>query len=454
MTGALLATADTSFLELLLLSNWNTRVVVLGVTALGIAGGVVGSFMLLRRRALLGDALSHATLPGIVLAFLVASAMGYGVKSYGVLLVGAVCSGVLGILAVHWLTRAGRLSEDSALGVVLSTFFGAGAALLGLAQQETTASAAGLETFIYGKTASMLVRDAVVIGITSLVTITTCIVFFKELRLICFDPEYARGRGMKTGMYDFMLMSMVIAVVVVGLQAVGLVLVIAVLVIPPAAARFWTNRTGHLLCMAGLIGGLGGWGGTLSSALAPDLPAGAMVVLALGGFFLISLVFGRQRGLLRRALRLRRRARSMEREHALRSIWESLEQSATDACSKEEITTRGGWANSSTCERLRRADLITTSGTASETEIRFTSSGERQAIEVVRRHRLWEHYLIRRADFDEDHVDRGADELEHLLPLELLDELEKELNTDRNAILPSPHVITLPPSTKQRGGPA
>ena len=336
----------------------------------------------------------------------------------------------------------------------MSTFFGAGAALLGLAQQETTASAAGLETFIYGKTASMLVRDAVVIGITSLVTITTCIVFFKELRLICFDPEYARGRGMKTGMYDFMLMSMVIAVVVVGLQAVGLVLVIAVLVIPPAAARFWTNRTGHLLSMAGLIGGLGGWAGTLSSALAPDLPAGAMVVLALGGFFLISLVFGRQRGLLRRALRLRRRARSMEREHALRSIWESLEQSATDACSKEEITARGGWANSSTCERLRRADLITTSGTASETEIRFTPSGERQAIEVVRRHRLWEHYLIRRADFDEDHVDRGADELEHLLPLELLDELEKELNTNRNAILPSPHVITLPPSTKQRGGPA
>ena len=94
-----------------------------------------------------------------------------------------MCSGVLGILAVHWLTRAGRLSEDSALGVVLSTFFGAGAALLGLAQQETTASAAGLETFIYGKTASMLVRDAVVIGITSLVTIMTCIVFFKQLRL-------------------------------------------------------------------------------------------------------------------------------------------------------------------------------------------------------------------------------------------------------------------------------
>ena len=439
--SALLSTTETTFLDLLFLSNWNTRVVVLGVTALGMAGGVVGSFMLLRRRALLGDALSHATLPGIVLAFLLASTMGFGAKSYGVLLLGATCSGIFGIIAVHWLTRAGRLSEDSALGVVLSTFFGAGAALLGLAQQETTASAAGLETFIYGKTASMLVLDAMVIGITSLLTITTCIVFFKELRLICFDQNYARGRGMKTGAYDLLLMAMVIAVVVVGLQAVGLVLVIAVLVIPPAAARFWTNRTGRLLLTAGVLGGLGGWTGTLSSALAPDLPAGAMVVLALGAFFLISLVFGRQRGLLRRALRLRRRSRSMEREHALRSIWESLEHSGLDVCKKTEITERGGWANSNSCQRLQRAGLIMTAKTGSDTEIRLSPTGQRSAVAVVRRHRLWEHYLLRRADFDEDHVDRGADDLEHLLPLELLDELEKELNTEPGSIPPSPHPI-------------
>ncbi len=449
MTDALLATSNTSFLDLLMLSNWNTRVVVLGVSALGVAGGVVGSFMLLRRRALLGDALSHATLPGIVLAFLLASALGFGAKSHGLLILGATGSGILGILAVQWLTTAGRLSEDAALGVVLSTFFGAGAAMLGLAQQETSASAAGLETFIYGKTASMLVRDAVVIGITSFITIVTCGIFFKELRLNCFDPEYARGRGMKTLGYDLLLMGMVIAIVVVGLQAVGLVLVIAVLVIPPAAARFWTDRTGSLLCVSGLIGGLGGWTGTLSSALAPDLPAGAMVVLALGALFLISLILGRQRGLLRRALRMNRRARLMEREHALRSIWESIEHANGECCVKEEITLRGGWANARTCDRLRRAGLITTSGTRDGMEIRFTPQGERQAEEVVRRHRLWEHYLIRRADFDEEHVDRGADDLEHLLPLDLLDQLEKELNTVPGAIPPSPHPIPMPASRRK-----
>ena len=378
-----------------------------------------------------------------------ASAMGFGAKSHGLLLVGATCPGLLGIVAVQWLTKVGRLSEDSALGVVLSTFFGAGAALLGLAQQETSASAAGLESFIYGKTASMLVGDAAVIGITSFVTITICAIFFKELRLNCFDPDYARGRGMKTLGYDMLLMGMVTAIVVIGLQAVGAVLVIAVLVIPPAAGRFWTNSTGSLLCISGLIGGLGGWAGTLSSALAPDLPAGAMVVLALGGLFLISLTLGRQRGLLRSALRMSRRARMMEREHALRSIWESIEHSNTERCFKDEITLRGGWANARTCDRLRRGGLITTNGTLHGTEIRFTPLGERRAVEVVRRHRLWEHYLIRRADFDEEHVDRGADDLEHLLPIEFLDELEKELNTLPGEMPPSPHPISVPSSRRE-----
>ena len=431
-----------ALLEVLVLANWNTRVVVLGVTALGIAGGVVGTFMLLRRRALLGDALSHATLPGIVLAFLVASALGLGGKSHGILLLGALFSGTLGILAVHWLTSSGRLSQDSALGVVLSTFFGAGAALLGLAQQESSASAAGLETFIYGKTASMLVRDAILIGATSIATIGCCVVFFKELRLICFDPDFARGRGMRTGGYDFLLMSLVMAVVVVGLQAVGLVLVIAILVIPAASARFWTNMTGRMLLTSGFIGGLGGWLGTMLSALAPGLPAGAMVVLALGGIFLVSLLLGRRRGLLRRIIRLRRRALSMERDHALRAIWECLEQSKGLECLSSQIGFRWGWATFRTAKRLQHAGLLVVEAVEGGDErISFTPSGEREAASVVRRHRLWEHYLMRRADFDEQHVDRGADDLEHLLPIDLLEQLEKELDADTRAMLPSPHAL-------------
>ena len=432
---------DGHLLEVFLLSNWNTRVVVLGVTALGVAGGVVGAFMLLRRRALLGDALSHATLPGIAMAFLLASTLGLSAKSHGVLLLGALVAGLLGVVTVQWLTRSARMSEDAALGIVLSTFFGAGAALLGLAQQETSASAAGLEAFIYGKTASMLMRDAALIGATSVITIGVCIACFKELRLVCFDPDYARGRGLRTTAYDFLLMALVMAIVVVGLQAVGLVLVIAILVIPAAAARFWTHSTGRMLLIAGAIGGAGGWIGTILSAIAPGLPAGAMVVLTLGAFFIVSLLFGRRQGLARRMLRHRRRALLMDRDHALRAIWECLEHTGEPECLAGQIGFRWGWATLKTVDRLQRAGLLVVEPTAGEERIAFTEEGQREAAAVVRRHRLWEHYLMRRADFDEHHVDRGADELEHLLPTGLLEQLEKELDAETLAMLPSPHAL-------------
>ncbi len=444
-------TDESSFIDVLVLANWNTRVVVLGVTSLGISGGVVGTFMLLRRRALLGDALSHATLPGIVLAFLIASALGFEARSHGILMLGALATGALGIGAVHWLTTSGRLSGDAALGIVLSTFFGVGAALLGLAQQETSASAAGLETFIYGKTASMLSRDAIVIGVTSLTTIGCCLLFFKELRLTCFDRSFARVRGFHTLGYDLLLMALVMVVVVVGLQAVGVVLVIAVLIIPAAAARFWTNHTGPMAVISGMIGGLGGWIGTLLSALAPGLPAGAMVVLALAGIFTVSLLFGRRRGIIRRALALRRAQLNMARDHALRAVWEELERTGSDDCLATNLGFQRSWGTLRTVHSLAEEGLLQSTLEDGAARISFTPQGQRLAKDVVRRHRLWEHYLIRRANYDVDHVDRGADELEHLLPEELLLELEADLEASGESLPPSPHALD--PATGKGAGP-
>ena len=432
---------ESAFIDVLSLGNWNTRVVVLGVTALGIAGGVVGTFMLLRRRALLGDALSHATLPGIVLAFLIASALGLEARSHGILMLGALVTGTLGIATVHWLTTSGRLSGDAALGIVLSTFFGVGAALLGLAQQETSASAAGLESFIYGKTASMLSRDAIVIGATSITTIGCCLLFFKELRLTCFDRAFARVRGFHTLAYDLLIMALVMLVVVVGLQAVGVVLVIAVLIIPAAAARFWTNHTGPMAILAGLLGGLGGWIGTLLSALAPGLPAGAMVVLALAGIFTVSLLFGRRRGIIHRTMALRRARLNMARDHALRAVWEELERTGTEECLATNLGFQRSWGTLRSVEPLANEGLLQLRHEAGDVRIGFTPRGRRQAMDVVRRHRLWEHYLIRRANYDVDHVDRGADDLEHLLPEELLNELEADLQASGETLPPSPHAL-------------
>lgn len=439
--------------DVLLLSTWNTRVVILGVAALGTAGGAVGSFMLLRKRVLLGDALSHATLPGLVLAFLLAPMIGLEGKSMGILLVGALLSGVLGILTIQFLARSGRLSEDASLAIVIGTFFGAGVALLGLAQQDTTSSAAGIESFIYGKTASMLARDAILIACIGLGAVFVCVLLFKELRLVCFDQAFARGQGMPTTLLDLTLMILVVAMVIVGLQAVGLILVIAVLVIPPAAARFWTDSTARMLVFAGLIGGVSAWVGAAVSALLPRLPAGATIVLVMAAFFLVSLLAGSQRGLIHRALALKRHRTEIEREHALRAAWECMEQSGQEACTLDAVAARRGWTvrqARTAFQRLVRRDLAQPRTAPEGVMVRLTPSGRTEAADVVRRHRLWEHYLIRRADYDAGHVDRGADELEHLLPREMLAELEAELEATGTPLPGSPHRIGQPPDDGAR----
>ena len=443
-------TADgtaSSLLDILFLVNWNTRIVVLGVTMLGAVGGVVGTFMLLRKRALIGDAVSHATLPGIVIAFFIATALGAEGRTMWILLTGALVAGLLGIFVIQFCSRIAGISHDAALGIVLSCFFGTGVALLGIAQQTTMASVAGLDSFIYGKTASMLAQDALMIAVVAGASALVCLLFFKELRLVCFDADYARGRGIPTVFLDLLLMGLVLAVVIVGLQAVGAVLVIAILVIPAAAARFWTDSTGRMVLIAAGIGALGSWLGTAISATAPRLPSGALVVLALGALFAVSLLLGRRRGLLQQAIMMARRNRRIRREHALRATMECMEMASEDSCSLQAVADRRGWerhqARRAMTSLVREGTVTETRGSG-ESMFRLTPGGTRAAREVVRRHRLWEYYLIKHANFDSGHVDRGADELEHLLPPSILEQLETELSeeTAPTPLPDSPHQIT------------
>ena len=263
----------TDWKRLALLKDYNTRVVVFGTALLGVAAGVIGSFTLLRKRALMGDALSHAMLPGIGIAFMVAVAAGGSGKGLPILLLGATLSGLLGLAVILLIRKYTRLKEDTALGVVLSVFFGGGVAILGIVQRTGQGHAAGLESFIYGKTASMLAQDAVAIGGSAVLVIVVTTLFFKELKLLCFDTEFAASLGWSTTFLDVLMMSMVVIVTVIGLQAVGLILVIAMLIIPAAAARFWTERLTVMVFISAFIGALAGAMGSVASAVAPNLPS-------------------------------------------------------------------------------------------------------------------------------------------------------------------------------------
>lgn len=439
----------SDILEVLLLRNHNTRLVVLGTTLLGIAAGLVGTFLLLRKRSLMADALSHATLPGIAITFAVLVSLGHEGKSLPLLLVGATLSGVAGIAAMLLIRNTTRLRDDVAMGFVLSVFFGIGVAALRMVQDLPGASAAGLESFIYGKTAAMVESDFLLIALVAGAASLFCLLFLKEFLLLCFDDGYAAAQGWPTLFLDVLLLALVTAVTVIGLQAVGLILVIAFLITPPTAARFWTQRLFPMLLISAFIGGVSGWLGASISALTPQLPAGAVIVLVAAALFLVSLLFAPVRGVVPRLLNQAALRRKEDRQHLLRAAYEILEaQAGEEAVANrsfpyEALLEKRSWTPRQLRRILRVARREDHLEPAPAGRLRLSEAGFGEASRVTRNHRLWETYLITHADIAPSHVDRDADLVEHILGAELVRELEAGLSGAARAlpVPPSPHPL-------------
>lgn len=435
-----------TLIDTLLLKTHNTRIVVLGVTFLGAAAGLVGSFLLLRKQSLLGDALSHATLPGIGIAFAIMTSLGMNGRSLPGLLLGATVTGLLGVLLVLAIRRTTKLKDDAAMGIVLSVFFGLGIAILRMVQKIPGQSSAGLESFIYGKTASMVTADFFLIIGTLALTFFVTLFILKELTLLCFDSNFASTQGWPVLSLDILLMALVTAVTVVGLQSVGLILIIAFLITPATAARFWTNNLRHMLWLASLIGAVSGWLGSSLSAIFSDLPAGAIIVISAACIFLLSMIFGTARGVFPRYLRHRQLQRKVGRQHLLRSTYEILENSQQEhplknlPISLDLLRQHRYWSKGELSRLIRQAraeDHIERQPTG---ELRLSESGFGEASRITRNHRLWELYLIKHADIAPSHVDRDADMVEHLLGAEIVHQLEAELELSK-ATIESPHLI-------------
>jgi manganese/zinc/iron transport system permease protein len=336
------------------------------------------------------------------------------------------------------------LKEDTALGVVLSVFFGAGIALLGVIQQMPQGHAAGLESFVFGKTASMGLADAKLITAAAMICLVIIAVLYKEFKLLCFDETFAGAAGFPVVLLDLALMSTVVIVSIVGLQAVGLILMVAMLIIPASAARFWTETLWKMLLIAALLGAISGTLGAAASAVFPNLPSGAMIVLTCSALFLFSLVFGRKRGVLARSLRRHRVHQSISMQHLLRAIYESLESQITPVDSRgvmvAELLPKRSWNQRqlhATIRRGQREELVTRIAD----RVRLTRKGQLEAERLTREHRLWELYLITHADVAPSRVDREADRIEHVLEPEVVAELESMLTGSTRAIPESPHQV-------------
>jgi manganese/zinc/iron transport system permease protein len=276
-----------------LLFDYTLRTVAMGAGALGAVAGALGCFAVLRRQSLLGDAISHAALPGIALAFLLT-----GSRATPVLVLGAALAGWLGTLLVLGIVKHSRIPEDSALGIILSVFFGIGLVVLTFVQRRPTAAQAGLETFLFGQAAMLLVRDVLLIAGVGSVALLALALFWKEFKLLSFDPDFGQALGFPMTRIDIALTSLLVVGIVLGLQTVGVVLMSAMVVAPAAAARQWTDSLGVMVVLAGLLGGLAGVTGAVASATGGGIPTGPVIVLVASAVVLLSLLVAPGRGLV------------------------------------------------------------------------------------------------------------------------------------------------------------
>lgn len=276
---------------------YNTLVVAAGVAAVGFAAGVVGSLCVLRKRALAGDAAAHATLVGIATAFLIT-----GRRDLATLLAGAFVAACGGLAVLVLVRRFTRTRDDAATALVIGVSFGLGITLISGLPAWGYADSAGLEQFLLGHTAALTAADARLLAGVAVVAVAAVVAMFKEAMLVAFDAAYAAATGWPVMAIDYAIVGLVALMVVAGLPAVGAVLVTALVVIPPVAARLWTDRAAAMVLLSGLIGLTAAVAGVAASAARPGLATGPLVVIAAAAVFAFSLVAAPRRGLAARAI--------------------------------------------------------------------------------------------------------------------------------------------------------
>ena len=405
-------------------SDPTVRIVSLGTVFLAMSASVVGTFAFLRKRALVGDAIAHAILPGIAIAFMLS-----GTKNPIVLMMGALISGWLATWAMEYITEKTKLSNDTAVALVLSVFFGLGIMLLTHIQHSGSGNQSGLDQYLFGKAAGMTELDLWTYSVVALLLLIVVISLYKELKVYSFNPDFAAVSGLPVKAIRRILNLVTVLAIAIGIQSVGVVLMAALLITPAAAARAWTSSLKIMLFLAALIGGISGLSGSLISYLSPAMPTGPWIVMTLSIITLLSLFFAPQRGALSRLLKQRRHSQKILNENLLKlfyklSVERKLEEAGLNVAElqAERAINKSDFA--AAIKRLKRNNWLLAEGE----KLKLSSIGLVEAKRVVRLHRLWEMYLSQRLNLKEDHIHPNAESMEHIISPELEALLLKELD--------------------------
>ena len=430
-------------------ASYNQRVIFLGVSILGAVSGLVGTFLLFRKRSLLSDTISHATLPGIAIAYLIGESLYQNGKKTLPLMLGAFVASWLSMQFVRFIRRNSNVKDDAALTITLAFFYGIGVVLLSVIQKLPSSNSSGLEYYLYGMVASMVIGDAYLLIGLALLCVISILLFFKEFSLLCFDSLYAQTQGFPVTRLDVAIMTLSVSVAVVGLQTVGLLLMMALLITPPVAARFWSNDIRFMLLISGIIGATSTLLGAFASSSFSRLPAGGSIVLAIGLIFVISLLFGSKKGLCVRKVRQIRLKYKINETKMLRSLIGIVEKGKRRRLLKNQLLNNLENNFTFEIEELRNVlrwpkKEFSRSITRLERKafIRFTNpeifvltpEGVKRGLDCMRNQRLTELYLLRYPESAPQQICGYGERIKGIVDGDIYNELSKIYDNDLQKI--------------------
>jgi manganese/zinc/iron transport system permease protein len=408
-------------LKYLTLADPNVRYVAVAILLLGGVSGAVGTFNFLRKKTLVGETVAHSMLPGVLIAFILS-----GVKNPLVLITGAAISGWLSIWVVDYITRHSKIKGDSALAIVLSSFFGLGIVMLTVIQRTSGKEQSGLDHYIFGNAAAMTPEDSLVFGSISLIVLAIVFWHYFSLKAVVFNQDFAQSIGINTRWIEAIISFITILSISVGIKAVGIVMMSALLIIPPTAARFWTDSLNKMLVVSGIFGAVSGWLGAFVSYSYSSMPTGPWTIVIISIIAFVSMMFAPKKGVVFQRWSKLLVKRRMNEENLLKTAVQLEVRGQGKLFNRLSISSRQFFDQrlwNRTIKRLKRKGLIKRVHTG------FTLSTEGRAIgaEIDRRHKIWEIYLQRRMQMSVHLVHDEADTMEHFLTPDIEDEILKEL---------------------------
>ena len=417
-------------------SDPNVRFVTFGSIILTATAATVGTFTFLRKKALVGDAVAHAVLPGICLAFLIS-----GTKNPVYLIIGAFITGWLALVLIDYISGKSRIKEDTAIGLILAVFFGIGIFILTIIQKTGRAAQTGLDQFLFGKAASLVGEDLISFGIVAFILLLALLIFFKEFTILSFDEEYAKVLGLPTRRLELLLTTLTVMAVVIGIQAVGVVLMAAMLITPAAAARFWTDKLMVMIILAAIFGAVSGVFGAFISYAAPSMPTGPWIVLVVSFIAFFSFLMAPKKGILYKMFKRYRFQKRMNEENIIKALYHLGEENKDfySSRTKEELLGKRYFTAkqiNNGIQNLNRQGYLK----KKNNKLELTKEGKNKGKRIVRLHRLWEVYLTKYLRIAPDHVHEDAETIEHILT----PEMEKRLETLLDKPEVDPHESRIP----------